>query len=131
IEAALADPTPGDKEALFSEYGNLLTKADTFDALPQRNEVIDFQPRIYHAVWPEAAELRRTGELLELGKRIQCPVTAIHGDYDSHPAEGVEIPLKKVLPHSRFILLEKCGHSPWIERHARGSFFEVLEAELG
>jgi pimeloyl-ACP methyl ester carboxylesterase len=51
-----------------------------------------------------------------MGKNIECPVVAIHGDYDPHPADGVRIPLSNVLKDFRFILLGKCGHVPWFER---------------
>jgi hypothetical protein len=30
----------------------------------------------------------------------------------------------------RFILLERCGHKPWIERHARDEFYTLLAREL-
>jgi len=58
------------------------------------------------------------------------PVIAIHGDFDPHPAEGVEKPLAAVLNDFRFILLKDCGHTPWIERQARDVFYEALEREL-
>jgi pimeloyl-ACP methyl ester carboxylesterase len=74
--------------------------------------------------------LRRSGKLLEMGKEITVPVVAIHGDYDSHPAEGVEKPLSAILKDFHFILLEKCGHKPWIERQARERFYTILEGEL-
>jgi pimeloyl-ACP methyl ester carboxylesterase len=74
--------------------------------------------------------MRSSGELLELGRQISCPVVALHGDYDPHPADGVRGPLASVLSEFRFVLLERCGHMPWIERQARERFFEVLEEEL-
>jgi pimeloyl-ACP methyl ester carboxylesterase len=74
--------------------------------------------------------MRRSGELLELGERVECPVVAIHGDYDPHPAAGVQEPLSTVLERFRFILLKSCGHTPWIERQARDEFYRVLEKEL-
>ena len=40
--------------------------------------------------------MRQKGELLELCKKVQCPVVAIHGDYDPHPSEGVREPLQAV-----------------------------------
>jgi pimeloyl-ACP methyl ester carboxylesterase len=67
---------------------------------------------------------------LELGKKVDCPVVAIHGDYDLHLAEGVEKPLSVVLEGFKFILLENCGHKPWIERQARDKFYNVLREEL-
>ena len=78
----------------------------------------------------DAEALRTSGELLALGKRIDCPVVAIHGDYDPHPADGIRKPLSSVLEDFRFILLDNCGHYPWNERQARDAFYEVLRDEL-
>ena len=86
---------------------------------------------VYRSVWSEAESLRSSGRLLELGKRIRCPVVAIHGDYDPHPYQGVKKPLEEILTDFHFILLENCGHTPWIERGARETFFDVLKKELG
>jgi pimeloyl-ACP methyl ester carboxylesterase len=57
-------------------------------------------------------------------------VVAIHGDYDPHPAEGVRKPLTEVLEDFRFILLKKCGHTPWREQEARDDFFRILKREI-
>jgi pimeloyl-ACP methyl ester carboxylesterase len=73
--------------------------------------------------------MRQSGELLALAGQIRCPVVAIHGDYDPHPAEGVQEPLSATLGHFRFILLEKCGHTPWMERQARDAFYAILKKE--
>ena len=69
-------------------------------------------------------------ELLALGKEITCPVVAIHGDYDPHPVAGVREPLSRVLRDFTFIILEKCGHEPWIEKYARDEFYEILRREI-
>jgi pimeloyl-ACP methyl ester carboxylesterase len=61
---------------------------------------------------------------------VRCPVIAIHGDHDPHPAEGVNEPLSRECPDFRFILLPKCGHRPWIERNASDAFYEVLIREI-
>ena len=57
-------------------------------------------------------------------------MVAVHGDHDPHPFAGVEVPLSRVLKDFRFILLEKCGHRPWIERGAQDRFYSVLRNEL-
>jgi pimeloyl-ACP methyl ester carboxylesterase len=85
---------------------------------------------IFSAIWPEAAAMRSSGELLAQAGNIKCPVIAIHGDYDPHPADGVRIPLSGVLKDFEFILLEKCGHTPWLERQAKDAFYEVLKTAL-
>ena len=78
----------------------------------------------------QAQEMRRTGRLLAEASRVVCPVLAIHGDYDPHPAAGVQQPLSEVLERFRLILLQNCGHKPWMERKATKSFYRVLAEEL-
>ncbi|MHA1449094.1 MAG: alpha/beta fold hydrolase [Candidatus Hodarchaeales archaeon] len=121
-----------DKDSLLARLGELATITDNFK--PIRNDKnsnpYPFRGDIFHSISVEAAELRRSGKLMEIVERIKCPVVAIHGDYDPHLAEGVEIPLSRVLEDFNFFLLEECGHEPWKEQHARERFFEILKNEL-
>ncbi|RPI16147.1 MAG: alpha/beta hydrolase [Ignavibacteriae bacterium] len=115
---------------MTGELGNILSKADTYDLLPGIETEIEFDAELHLSVWNEAKVLRRNGKLMEYVSKLKCPVTAIHGDYDTHPAEGVSQPLAKVLKAFKMILLEKCGHSPWKERFARDKFFKILVDEI-
>ncbi len=119
-----------DNDRAFAKLGELFTKTDSYDPVTLNLEWIEIQHEVYKKVWPAVVHLRDSGELLDLGSSIQCPVVAIHGDYDPHPFEGIEKPLTPVLKHFRFILLTECGHYPWIERKARDRFYTVLNAEL-
>ncbi len=134
LNAALSEPTRSDADTLLARLGELASKADSFDPLPVDYDAADRAApngRIYTAVWESAANLRRDGSLMELAADIRCPVTAIHGDHDPHPAEGVRVPLAARLADFRFILLRNCGHTPWREKQARSLFFEVLRREMG
>ena len=95
------------------------------ESFPQKREQL--VPTINIGVPGEAELLRRTGELLEMGRRISCPVVAIHGDWDPHPAEGVAEPLSSVLKSFEFILLANCGHTPWVEKMAKDKFYSILK----
>lgn len=131
LSRTLDDPNTTDKNRVFAELGNYMSRADSFDPLPYESEIIECQYDVYQSVWKDAQEMRTSGRLLALGRQIRCPVLAIHGDYDPHPPEGVRAPLSGVLKDFKFILLEKCGHRPWLERAARERFYAVLEQELG
>ena len=126
----LGDPAYREKDVPFARLGTLFTKADAYDPLTLDIEILEYQYHVYQRVWHDASELRRGGKLLEIGRQIQCPVVAIHGDYDPHPAEGVEKPLAAVLKDFRFILIDRCGHLPWIERYARDRFYAVLRTQV-
>ncbi len=131
LSRTLDDPNATDKNRVFAQLGNYISRADSFDPLPYESEIIECQYDIHRSVWKDAQELRSSGKLLALGRQIHCPVLAIHGDYDPHPAEGVRTPLSGVLRDFTFILLERCGHRPWLERAARDRFYAILEGELG
>ncbi|MBN1380409.1 MAG: alpha/beta hydrolase [Deltaproteobacteria bacterium] len=130
---ALSGPQANDQDRVLARLGLLASKADTYDALTDGindADKIDLSGGIYQSVWDAAANMRRTGELLKLAEQIQCPVFAIHGDYDPHPAIGVEKPLSGVLKDFRMVILEKCGHTPWMERQAQERFYHVLHEAL-
>lgn len=128
------DPEAGCSDADLARLGALAARADAVDPLPWDSESRDRVPpngAIFASVWTAAAGMRRSGALLEVGRRISCPVVAIHGDGDPHPAAGVKAPLSALLGDFRFIELRECGHTPWLERLARAQFFSALEDALG
>ncbi len=129
--AVLNNVSRGEKDTVFARIGALFSKADTFDPVEDHDSNdMECRADIFEAVWPEAAELRRNGQLLEAAGTITCPVLAIHGEYDPHPAAGVRDPLSAALQNFRFILLPYCGHTPWMEHAARDDFFHILRKEL-
>ena len=124
------DPATTDKDKPMAKLGRQFAKADSYDPLPNSSEVLEFSEEINRRVWTEAEKMRISGELLELGRKIKCPVVAIHGDYDTHLPEGVKEPLSRVLKNFKFVLLEKCGHEPWNEKAARDIFYDILRKEI-
>ena len=129
----LSDSAAGDKDSALEQLGALAAKTDSLDPVfhgSNEQGLVDAAGDVFHNVWKEAAEMRRNGKLLEFVKQVRCPVVAIHGDYDPHPAEGVQEPLSAALKDFRFHLLEHCGHTPWMERQAREAFYRTLANEL-
>ena len=124
------------KRINWEKVGELAAKTDTYDAINEEDENEEEAEtstpsgKIFQNVWNDAAQLRRSGELLALARSVECPVVALHGDYDPHPAEGVRVPLSSALKEFRFILLERCGHTPWIERQARDRFYATLAEQI-
>lgn len=109
---------------------DLFSKADSYCPMEHPKERVVFDCNLYLKVRKEADDLRRQGHLLSLLEDIKCPIVAIHGKYDSHSIEGVRIPLSESSADYSFISLEKCGHYPWREKHARIEFLEILKSEL-
>jgi pimeloyl-ACP methyl ester carboxylesterase len=127
-----SDPTTPNRNDLLGRIGALMGKADTYDPLPIESDDLspEGDPDAFARIWPEANAMRKRGELLALASEISCPVVAIHGTYDPHPVDGVRVPLEDSLCDFRMIVLDRCGHEPWCERHARAEFFRVLREEV-
>ncbi len=126
----ISKPKNTNAKSALSEFGKLMSKADSFAPICLEDEILDFQPEVHQNCMKELRHLRTSKKLLEMGRNIECPVTAIHGEYDSHSFEGVEKPLSKVIKDFKFILLKDCGHYPWNELYAKNKFYEIVFAEL-
>lgn len=129
----LSSPNTEGKDKKLARLGELVSKTDNFEPIiieTEEQDRISVEGDTFQLVWNEASKLRKTGLLLDFGRKIKCPVVAIHGDYDPHPAEGVKIPLSNVIEDFQFYLLKKCGHSPWKERYAKNRFYEIISEEI-
>lgn len=128
--ASLSSKKGGDNDKIMGEAGKIIGEADAYSPMRQKGERVECDYEVYKSIWREARAMRASGKLLGLGKKIKCPVVAIHGDYDPHPAKGVRLPLSSMLKDFRFIMIEKCGHAPWAERHAKKKFIGILKKEI-
>jgi pimeloyl-ACP methyl ester carboxylesterase len=136
ILAALASDRAdgGEKDRLIAELGELCEKSDGFQPLPDAAEAAGqppFDGDMYAKLFGEAAELRRTGKLLDAFAAVACPVCVIHGEADPHPAAGIVEPLRARGVAFAGFMLPHCGHTPWREAAARDEFFAILRREIG
>jgi pimeloyl-ACP methyl ester carboxylesterase len=122
---------PEKKHSIMTRYIDLMIKADSFSLLTSDNSEMEFYPAVFYKVWEEAAQLRKNGKLIGYSNNIRCPVVALHGNYDSHPAAGVKEPLSNALKNFRFTLLENCGHYPWKEKYAKDILYKLFYKEIG
>jgi len=126
----MKDPNIQEKNITLKKFSKLISKADSYNPLKNESEELECNFQVYRNVWNEAEKLRRSGKLLKLGKKIKCPVIAIHGEYDPHPYKGIKSTLSSILTDFQFFLLKECGHCPWIEKNARENFYNILKKEI-
>lgn len=81
---------------------------------------------MHNLIWSEVAKLRTDGKLLEVFQKINSKIYLIQGAYDPHPVDGVRIPLQEYSVPCEVYVLEKCGHSPFIEKYAKDKFYNIL-----
>lgn len=120
----------GEKDEYLQRLGEICDKADGYYEEEILKDEAEVNGDLYEKVWKEAAELRKSGKLLERFGRIPCPMVLIQGAVDPHPAMGVIDPLKALNVDIKSYVLDKCGHTPWREKYAREEFARVLFSEL-
>lgn len=127
----ISGSTDGNEDIALADLDQLAHQADTYERLEDPPEVdIDVDASRFQPVWEEAAAMRTSGDLLDTVADIEHPVLLLHGCYDTHPLAGVIEPLDRVALTFETIELDQCGHTPWLEMHAREHFFDLLYEEI-
>lgn len=117
-------------DGAMAEIGGLFLQADTYSSLNLPDTAAECSYQTYKSVWQEALALRQGNKFAGYLALLKCPVVAIHGDYDSHPAKTVFEYLADNLTGFSSVLLRRCGHCPWHEQYARQEFMAVLKQEI-
>ncbi|ACC98330.1 putative hydrolase or acyltransferase [Elusimicrobium minutum Pei191] len=102
-------------------------KTDNYDAFEEESALIKFDLKMLNEIWNEASGLRNQNKFISSLKKIKCPITVIHGEYDPHPYLGVVKPLEENGVKFDKYILPKCGHYPYRERFACDVFYQILK----
>lgn len=123
---------PKERDASLEALGELFTALDSYDVV--EGDAVPSHQRLpvdgvgSAETWQDVLRLQREGIEPQIFANIQSPVLMLHGDYDPHPGLCIRDRLRMYVPQLEYVQLEKCGHQPWCERHARTQFFGVLRA---
>ena len=82
--------------------------------------------QMHNVIWEEAAKLRTSGKLLDSFKHIKNEIILIQGENDPHTARGIIMPLQENDVECETYILERCGHSPFMEKYAKEDFYKIL-----
>ena len=133
LKAQLADLQsrfPNEEERLAEAHrltDSLYTYCRAADA---EDPVEPFDPKGQVETWEDMVRLQESGVYPARFVSIQCPVLMLHGAYDPHPGAMIRYSLKPYIRNLEYREFERCGHSPWIEAHARDRFLAELRSWL-
>lgn len=100
------------------------------DLLTSDTEAVALDARAYRESWDDMLRLQREGVYPGAFARIHVPILMIHGEEDPHPGRMILAGLTPYLPAVEYVEIARCGHYPWLEREARGTFFAALRSWL-
>lgn len=112
-----------DEAERFLEAHRLSDPIYTFSRAVDADATIEqFDIKGHLESWSDMLRLQASGAVPASFASIDCPVLMLHGTYDPHPGALIRDSLKRYLPQLEYHEFEKCGHSPWVEEHARDRF---------
>jgi len=127
-QMAGAAGTDGDR--LLAALGRLMEGAQACDSLPETGDAVRVDRQGHEETWADVLRLQAEGIEPATFAAITCPVLMLHGDDDPHPGPGTFALLKACIPQLQYRGLPRCGHRPWVERHAREPFLAALREWL-
>jgi pimeloyl-ACP methyl ester carboxylesterase len=118
---ALLDERRGlsfDAQYTFAAAGDEETPGRAFDRVANQE------------TWNDMLRLQTEGVYPAAFRAILVPVLMLHGTYDPHPGALIRDGLAPLIPQLEYREWERCGHYPWLEKHARDDFYATLRAWL-
>ena len=109
----------------LSGFNRLMSKMDAYE-MTGYDDIDAFDYEGHQKLMGEIRTFRKSGELLEMGKQIESEVIVFHGIDDPHPLNGVVEPFEQAGILYKLYTFDKCGHTPWFEKHAQESFYKLL-----
>src|SRR5262249_52435667 len=89
-------------------------------ASPHDDDKVD--ARAHHQPGDDMVPLQAAGTHPAASPPIDVPVLLLHGAYDPPPGRLILASLRPYLPQLEYRELERCGHYPWLEKWAAGTF---------
>jgi pimeloyl-ACP methyl ester carboxylesterase len=117
-----------DADRSLAAQGRVITRVYGYDIEDEGNDLASVDAVAHRETWADMVRLLNKGTYPAAFATIPCPVLMVHGDTDPHPGLLTSKDLRPYIPHLEYRELEKCGHSPWLERQARDEFYECLTA---
>jgi pimeloyl-ACP methyl ester carboxylesterase len=107
-----------------------LSVYDRVEPWPEKEEYEPLDVRAHEETWDDMMRLQSDGTYPKAFTGITSDVLMLHGNYDPHPGLMIYESLRPFIRRLEYRELDRCGHSPWLERFARTEFFSILRTWL-
>ena len=123
----LAEEYPDPAVCMIRKY-ELSEKLYSYEPrIPARPRLAEaFDLAAFTETWNDMLRLQDQGVYPAAFSAITSPAIMLHGDYDPHPGRMIHASLTPYLPQLEYHQWQRCGHSPWLEKHVRDEFFATM-----
>ena len=103
-----------------------MARLDSVERVAGGARPLQCDARGHDETWSDELRLQAEGAHPAAFTAVRAPVLMLHGDFDSHPGAMIRASLAPYLPQLEYVEFSRCGHYPWLERHACDAFFATL-----
>jgi pimeloyl-ACP methyl ester carboxylesterase len=121
---------PAERDYLLAVRGSIAGRAMAYAPIEDEGLQPHADAQGHEETWNDVLRLQAEGVEPAAFAVITCPVLMLHGDTDPHPGHATRDVLRQYVPQLEYVELERCGHTPWLETHAREPFFDTLHTWL-
>lgn len=119
-----------DADERLRTSGELTLTLDSYELTSRDVGLEHCDARAHRESWDDMVRLQEAGVYPAAFSAVDSPVLMLHGAVDPHPGPMIRASLAPHLSRLLYRELERCGHYPWLEKHARDDFFAVLQQWL-
>src|SRR3990172_8003996 len=131
LDAVLvAEHNPSRRDAIFAQKCEIALRVQAYDPIASEFGATACDERGHRETWEDAMRLQQEGIQPAEFCKIRAPVRMLHGVADPHPGRLIYEALAPVIPGIRYREFARCGHVPWLDRHARDEFLAALRDVL-
>jgi len=122
-----------ERDLILGKLGALHMNAESYDidSTPDPADNLPVDEAGHVETWNDVLRLQRDGIEPQTFRAVTTRVLMIHGSEDPHPGGLTRELLRRYIPQLEYIELDRCGHEPWRERHARDRFVALVQEWLG
>ncbi len=121
----LAEKYP-DPNRRLGAMGRLIQEIDSYELVSLGSKTVACDAKAHEETWQDMIRLQESGVYPAAFEAINTPVLMLHGDHDPHPGTMIRDSLKRYLPQLQYHSWPRCGHYPWLEKHACDEFYSTL-----
>ncbi len=119
-----------DLQDRMDAWDELLSPIYDYEPLPKQPRTLNepFDLRGHTETWNDMLRCQTEGDYPASFINFQGRgrVAMFHGNDDPHPGRMIRDGLLPILPQLTYHEFKRCGHEPWLEKHAHDAFFRSL-----
>lgn len=110
----------------LAALGAMMRDVDSYELMKVDYAIEYYDALGFRQTWQDMISLQEGGVYPQGFRAVTAPAVMLHGSEDPHPGRMIYENLKQYIPGLEFTEFSKCGHYPWLEKHAQGEFYEAL-----